>query len=82
MNGMCYIRGQAQDYDHWRQLGNDGWSWDDVLPYFLKSENNELGADALHNVGGPLNVAQVEERDRHEISDALIAALVSLGGEL
>ena len=43
VNGMIYMRGQAADYDHWRQLGNVGWSWDDVLPYFLKSEDHHAG---------------------------------------
>jgi choline dehydrogenase len=79
MNGMCYIRGQAQDYDHWRQLGNEGWSWEEVLPYFLRSEHNERGASEFHAVGGPLNVSDIDSGDRHEISDALIAALESLG---
>ena len=46
INGLIYIRGQAQDFDHWRQLGNTGWSHEDVLPYFRKAEDNERGADA------------------------------------
>ena len=54
---MLYVRGHAWDYDHWRQLGNEGWSYDDVLPYFKKAENNERGADDFHGAGGPLNVA-------------------------
>src|SRR5215469_9069585 len=53
INGLLYIRGQAADYDHWRQLGNTGWSFDDVLPYFRRAEDQERGADALHGVGGP-----------------------------
>lgn len=56
INAMCYIRGQQQDYDHWAALGNPGWGWADVLPYFKKSEHNERGADAFHGTGGPLNV--------------------------
>ena len=43
INGLLYIRGQHRDYDIWRQLGNKGWSWDDVLPYFIKAENQERG---------------------------------------
>ncbi len=56
INGMIYIRGQASDYDHWRQLGNTGWGWDDVLPYFLKSEDQRRGGDDEHGTGGPLRV--------------------------
>ena len=61
INGMVYIRGHQRDYDEWRELGNAGWGWDDVLPYFLKSENNEnFGDDPLHGTGGPLNVKFLE----------------------
>jgi len=56
INAMIYLRGQPQDYDHWAQLGNPGWGWDDVLPYFRRAEHNERGADAFHAQGGPLNV--------------------------
>jgi choline dehydrogenase len=59
INGMIYMRGQAADYDHWRQLGNAGWSWDDVLPYFLKSEDREGPADALHGSGGEWRVERL-----------------------
>ena len=52
INAMVYMRGQAGDYDHWRQLGLPGWSWDDVLPYFKKHEDSFLGANAHHGVGG------------------------------
>ena len=52
INGMIYMRGQAADYDGWRQAGNTGWGWDDVLPYFLKSEDNYRGHSALHGAGG------------------------------
>jgi len=54
INGMIYIRGQPEDFDHWAQLGNRGWSWDDVLPFFRKAENWEGQADSVHAKGGPL----------------------------
>ncbi|SEL22906.1 Choline dehydrogenase [Roseateles sp. YR242] len=57
INGMIYIRGQHQDYDQWAALGNPGWSWPDLLPYFRRSEHNEQFNDAWHGQGGPLNVA-------------------------
>ena len=57
INGLLYIRGQSRDYDIWRQLGNTGWGWDDVLPYFIKAENQERGKDDFHGVGGPLSVS-------------------------
>ena len=56
INAMVYMRGQAGDYDHWRQLGLPGWSWDDVLPYFKKHEDNFLGASDHHGVGGEWRV--------------------------
>ena len=58
VNAMVYMRGQAADYDHWRQLGNAGWSYSDVLPYFRKSERNERLHDEFHGADGPLNVAE------------------------
>ncbi len=58
INGMIYMRGQAADYDHWRQLGNRGWGWDDVLPYFRKSEDYVHGADELHGAGGEWRVEE------------------------
>ncbi len=58
INGMIYMRGQAADYDHWRQLGLTGWGWSDVLPYFLKSEDHFGGANPMHGAGGPLKVAR------------------------
>jgi choline dehydrogenase len=54
INGMIYVRGQPEDFDHWAQLGNRGWSWEDVLPFFRKAENWEGQADAVHGKGGPL----------------------------
>ena len=55
-NGMLYLRGQKQDYDHWAELGNDGWAFNDILPYFKKSETNLRGESALHGGSGPLQV--------------------------
>ena len=57
INGLLWIRGQSNDYDNWKQMGNSGWGWDDVLPYFLKSENNELGKNKFHNDSGPIMVS-------------------------
>ena len=57
INAMIYIRGHRTDYDEWRDLGNAGWGYDEVLPYFKKSENNERFVDAYHGSGGPVNVA-------------------------
>jgi len=76
INGMVYIRGQAEDFDHWRQLGNNGWSSADVLPYFRRSEDQTRGADAFHGAGGPLAVSDVE---RHPIAEAFIAGALELG---
>lgn len=59
INAMVYIRGHQTDYDDWAALGNQGWGWQDVLPYFLKSENNETYRTELHGQGGPLNVAEL-----------------------
>lgn len=77
INGLIYIRGQAQDFDQWRQLGNVGWSFDDVLPYFRKAEDNERGADDLHGAGGPLAVS--DARDRHPLAQAYIEAAQQCG---
>src|SRR5262249_749822 len=56
-NAMIYIRGHKWDYDHWASLGNKGWSYEGVLPYFKRAENNETIRDSFHGSGGPLNVA-------------------------
>lgn len=56
VNGMIYMRGQTADYDHWRQMGNTGWGWDDVLPYFLKSEDHHAGDTDMHRSGGEWKV--------------------------
>ncbi|HYC13060.1 MAG TPA: choline dehydrogenase [Stellaceae bacterium] len=77
INGLLYIRGQRQDFDHWRQLGNVGWSFEDVLPYFKKSQDQQRGESDLHGVGGPLSVQnQVEP---HEVCDAFIKACEETG---
>jgi len=77
INGLLYIRGQAADYDGWRQSGCEGWSYDDVLPYFRRSEHQERGADTWHGTGGPLNVSDITERN--PISAALLDAAVQAG---
>ena len=77
INGLIYVRGQHQDYDHWRQLGNAGWSWDDVLPYFKRAEDQERGADELHGAGGPLGVANFS--DDRELCRAYVEAAVEAG---
>jgi len=77
INGLVYMRGQAADYDHWRQLGNVGWGYDDVLPYFRRSEDQERGANDFHGAGGPLKVSDI--RDRREICEAFIAAAEEAG---
>ncbi|MFQ5784232.1 MAG: GMC family oxidoreductase [Alphaproteobacteria bacterium] len=77
INGLIYVRGQPRDYDHWRQLGNAGWGWDDVLPYFRKSEDQQRGADDLHGAGGPLGVSDLA--DDREICRAYVAAAVEAG---
>lgn len=77
INGLLYVRGQRQDYDYWRQLGNTGWAYDDVLPYFKRSEDQQNGADEYHGVGGGLSVQNM--RAKREICEALIDAAVELG---
>ncbi|MGO1765871.1 choline dehydrogenase [Advenella sp. S44] len=77
INGLIYIRGQKEDYDHWAELGNSGWDWDACLPYFRKLENNDLGPGPTHGTQGPLNATSIPTR--HELVDALIAAANSLG---
>jgi choline dehydrogenase len=77
INGLLYIRGQAEDFDHWRQLGNAGWSFTDVLPYFRRAEDQERGEDELHGVGGPLAVRDVSEP--HPLCEAFIDACGEAG---
>jgi len=77
LNGLLYVRGQAEDYDHWADLGNVGWSYKEVLPYFKKSEDQERGANEYHGVGGPLKVSDL--RLRRPIADMFIKAAEQTG---
>jgi choline dehydrogenase-like flavoprotein len=77
INAMIYIRGHRLDYDEWRDLGNEGWGYDDVLPYFRKSENNERLVDQFHGSGGPLNVT--EQVSHNPLSKAFVRAAQSAG---
>jgi choline dehydrogenase len=77
INGLIYIRGQKQDFDLWRQLGNSGWSYDDLLPYFRISEDQERGADDYHGKGGPLAVSDL--RTEHPLHDAFVEAAKQTG---
>ena len=77
INGLLYVRGQHEDYDRWRQLGNTGWGYDDVLPYFKKAENQSRGADEFHGTGGPLPVSNMVVTD--PLSKAFIDAAVETG---
>jgi choline dehydrogenase-like flavoprotein len=78
INGLLYVRGQAQDFNVWRQLGNVGWGWDNVLPYFKRAEDQERGADDLHGAGGPLGVCDVRLGQR-QLCDAFIEACAAAG---
>jgi choline dehydrogenase len=77
INGMVYMRGQRQDYDMWAQMGCRGWSYDDVLPYFRKAENNVRGANEFHGTGGPLQVSDLAETT--DICKAFLAAGQEVG---
>ena len=77
INGLIYIRGQREDYDHWAALGNTGWGYDDVLPYFIRSEHNERGASAFHGGDGPLKVSDIGAK--HELIEAFIAGATQCG---
>ena len=77
INGLLYIRGQSNDYDYWRQLGNVGWGWEDVLPYFKKGEDQERGASEFHGVGGPLSVSN--QRIKLKLLDTFIKATGEFG---
>jgi choline dehydrogenase len=77
MNAMIYMRGNPHDYDHWKNLGNDGWGFRDVLPYFKKAENHERGASEYHGSGGPLNVTDL--RYINPLTRAFLAAAEEIG---
>ena len=77
INGMVYMRGNAGDYDEWRQRGCTGWDWDSVLPYFKKAEHQERGANEFHGVGGPLHVS--DQPHRSELADRLVEAAIQAG---
>jgi choline dehydrogenase len=77
INGLVYVRGQREDYDGWRDLGNAGWGYDDVLPYFKRAEDQQRGANAWHGVGGPLGVSGLS--DKHPLADGFVAAAVNSG---
>jgi choline dehydrogenase len=76
-NAMVYIRGNRADYDGWRAAGCEGWGFDDLLPYFIRAEDNERGASALHGTGGPLSVS--EDRAPNPITDAFLEACAQAG---
>ena len=77
INGLVYVRGQHEDYDDWRNLGNAGWGYADVLPYFRKAEDNQRGVNEYHGVGGPLCVSDPSEP--HPLCEAFFAAAEACG---
>jgi len=77
INGLLYVRGQHEDYDRWRQHGNSGWGYDDVLPYFRKAEDQQRGADDFHGAGGPLPVSDWRHAD--PLSEAFVQAAAQTG---
>ncbi|WP_176038527.1 GMC family oxidoreductase [Brucella tritici] len=77
INGLIYIRGQREDFDGWAQMGNLGWGYDDVLPYFRKSENQERGEDSFHGTGGPVDVSDIKMQ--HPLYDAFRETAIAAG---
>lgn len=77
INAMMYVRGNRRNYDHWKALGNEGWGYDDVLPYFRLSEDYEGGASEYHGAGGPLSVRDCPDPDSR--SDAFLVGATELG---
>lgn len=80
INGMIYMRGQPEDFDGWEAAGCTGWGWQDVLPYFKKSEDQERGANAFHATGGPLAVSDLPSK--HALGEAFHEASVALGSPM
>ncbi len=78
INAMVHVRGQPHDFDDWAALGNSGWSWDDVRPYFIKAEDHDLGANAWHGAGGPQHVSDISDK-AHPLCIRFIAAGAALG---
>ncbi len=77
INGMLYVRGQREDYDHWAQRGNSGWSYEDVLPFFKRAEDFAGGGNEFHGEGGPLHVS--EPRHKYPLTEAFLAAARNAG---
>jgi choline dehydrogenase-like flavoprotein len=77
VNGMVYVRGQPQDYDHWAQLGLKGWDWKTVASYFKRMENHVLGVDEVRGSGGPVGISY--SSSRYPLADAMLAAAGKLG---
>jgi choline dehydrogenase len=78
INAMVHVRGQPRDFDDWRALGNVGWSWEDVLPHFVRSEDHDLGASPWHGTGGPQHVSDITAK-AHPLCRTFIAAAETLG---
>jgi choline dehydrogenase len=78
INAMVHVRGQPHDFNDWRALGNIGWGWDDVLPFFIKAEDHDLGASAVHGAGGPQHVTDISTK-AHPLCQRFVAAAGTLG---
>ena len=79
INGMVYIRGQKEDYDRWAAMGNKGWSYDELLPYFKRSEHKAEGGNEFHGYGGPLWVEEVTPQEKLDLADLFVQAAVQTG---
>lgn len=78
INAMVHVRGQPHDFEDWAALGNEGWGWDDVLPYFVKAEDHDLGEGRYHGAGGPQHVTEISAK-AHPLSRTFIEAGKALG---